>query len=508
MCMPGTRVDLIQDIVGRLSSPDDVSQRIIMLSGSAGSGKSTIAKSVASILAEEKGILGASFFFSRDYTERRDIRHLPTTLARQLADYHTDFRRLLVECLNDDRAGIISAEPRLQFQTLVVDLLEQLPPSTTPLVICLDALDECGPNRGQLFLRWLSDSIVQIPPHVRLFFTGRPDVPSYLKFNTLRSLMHDILLDEIDAAVVRHDIRHYVERSLDGQNWMTRDPWKARAEDVDTITTRAGGLFVFADTAVRYIIAGLPQEHPQRSVDYLLRGAPLADLDALYNRIVDDAIMVPRRGDHRALDFRDRSMTVLSTILHLLEPLDPRSLAELIGMDEDDLRRTLLPLSAVIRVPEDPARAIRIIHLSFREFMTSTIQDTRADLLCGTEDQQSVVLSSLLRVMRSELRFNICELPTSHQRNIDILDLPQRLDRYVPQHLRYSCRFWGDHLVATSYKSDIALVVKSFMFEQFLFWMEVLSLFGNVGHAPRALSNLAVWATEVLHFTASFIYIC
>jgi cytidylate kinase len=56
-----------------------------MLSGSAGSGKSTIAKTVAAILAEKK-ILAASFFFSREYKERREIRGLPKTLAYQLAD--------------------------------------------------------------------------------------------------------------------------------------------------------------------------------------------------------------------------------------------------------------------------------------------------------------------------------------------------------------------------------------------------------------------------------------
>jgi energy-coupling factor transporter ATP-binding protein EcfA2 len=499
ICMEGTRVDVIEDIVARVSSSDGSSDRIVMLSGSAGSGKSTIAKTVASVLAEEKGILGASFFFSRNYTERKELRGLPGSLARQLADHSTDFQRLLVEFLSDDRTGILSAEPRLQFQKLVIDLLAKLPPSATPLVICLDALDECGTDHGQLFLRWLSDSIAQIPPHIRFFLTGRPDVPSYLKFDVLRSLMHGIILDEIDSTVVGRDIRLYVQRSLDGQYWTTRHPWKARAQDVDEITTRAGGLFIFAATAVRYIIAGLPQDHPQRSVDYLLRGAPLIDLHALYNRIVDDAIAVPRPGDPRARDSRDRALKVLGTILHLYEPLGAQSLASLLGMDVDDVKRTMLPLSAVIHVPEGPSGAVRVIHLSFREFMTCAIQETRADLLCGTEDQQRVVTSALLRVLRNELRFNICALPTSYMRNVEIPapDLERRLDQHIPDHLRYSSRFWGDHLAATSYNSAVAQDAREFMFDKFLFWLEVLSLLGMVSYAPRALSNLTMWAAEV-----------
>lgn len=176
-CMDGTRIDIINDIVIRLTSDPDPSQRLVILSGPAGSGKSTIAKSVASILAEEKHVLAASFFFSRNYAERKEIKYLPSTLARQLAD-NVDFRRLLVDFVDTDRTGILSAEPRLQFQKLVVDLLEKMPPSAKPWVICVDALDECGNDRGQILLRWISDSIARIPANIRFFLTGRPDVPS------------------------------------------------------------------------------------------------------------------------------------------------------------------------------------------------------------------------------------------------------------------------------------------------------------------------------------------
>ncbi|KAJ7189342.1 hypothetical protein GGX14DRAFT_702062 [Mycena pura] len=102
MCMTGTRVDIIKDIVNCLTGPSDPSQRIVMLSGSAGSGKSTIAKTVASILAEKDHILAASFFFSRDYPERREIKFLPCTLARQLAEYSRDFESLFLAFLDKD----------------------------------------------------------------------------------------------------------------------------------------------------------------------------------------------------------------------------------------------------------------------------------------------------------------------------------------------------------------------------------------------------------------------
>ncbi|KAJ7823390.1 hypothetical protein B0H14DRAFT_3730168, partial [Mycena olivaceomarginata] len=80
-CMEGTRVGIIQDLLAHLTAPPNPSQRIVMLSGSAGTGKSTIAKTVASFLAEKEHTLAASFFFSRNYVERREIKGLSLTLA-------------------------------------------------------------------------------------------------------------------------------------------------------------------------------------------------------------------------------------------------------------------------------------------------------------------------------------------------------------------------------------------------------------------------------------------
>ncbi|KAJ7690268.1 hypothetical protein B0H17DRAFT_1331490 [Mycena rosella] len=204
-CMEGTRVDIIKDVIAQLTSTPGSFHQVLMLSGVAGSGKSTIAKSVASVLAENQQ-LAASFFFSRDYEERKEITHLATTLAVQLAEYDGIFRTHLIHFLQMNSDGIIDAEPHLKFQKMILDILEKMPPSLQPWIICLDALDECGKDRGQLFLRWLSDSISRIPKHIRFFLTGRPDVPSYLKFHTLLPMVHSIILDNIDPTVVSQDI--------------------------------------------------------------------------------------------------------------------------------------------------------------------------------------------------------------------------------------------------------------------------------------------------------------
>ncbi|KAJ7613314.1 WD40-repeat-containing domain protein [Mycena polygramma] len=500
-CMDGTRVKIIQDMITFLTGAPNTQQRVLILSGSAGSGKSTIAKTVASMLAEQNKTLAASFFFSRDYRDRSNLKGLGCTLARQLADYDSNYRHLLTKVLEEDRSGILSADPHLQFQKLVVELLEKTPTCTTPWVICLDALDECGEDRGQTCLRWLSDALVQIPMHIRFCLTGRPDIPSYLKFDRMRELTHSIILDHIDPIVTNQDINLYVEHTLDGSNWIARQDWKPRICDVQEITSRASGLFIFASTAVRYIERAATRVPPQEAVDYLLSGASLKNLHDLYKQIIDEAIPMPVPGDNLTQSFHDSALRTLAAIFHLFEPLGCQSLATLLNITVEKLRITLQLLTAVIHVPDTDDGAIKIMHLSFREFMTSKIPETRQDLKCGTEQQQCSLVYDILRVMHKELQFNICRLPTSYLRNTDMPEIQSRLATYISGQLRYACRYWADHLTAVPFQFDVALNQKAYEFlvDKFLFWLEVLSLTGLVGYGTGALSRCVAWIKGSLH---------
>ncbi|KAJ6523871.1 WD40-repeat-containing domain protein, partial [Mycena capillaripes] len=101
-----------------------------------------------------------------------------------------------------------------------------------------------------------------------------------------------------------------------------------------------------------------------------------------------------------------------------------------------------------------------------------------------------------MKVLDKQLKFNICDLPTSYLRNVDMPEFQWRLDNYIPLHLRYAAQFWIDHLVETAYNSCGGQEVQEFLFQKFLFWLEVLSLLGMVGYGQQALSNLIAWANE------------
>jgi hypothetical protein len=297
-------------------------------------------------------------------------------------------------------------------------------------------------------------------------------------------------IEDINPETASHDIRLYITQSSIDHDWDTcTGGWQVKDQDADEITSRANGLFIFAATAVRYVRTRSSEFdlHPQKSVDILLKGdAHLDQLHDLYLQIVKEV------SDGRF----ERTRRVLGAIVDLVEPQDIKSLAGLLEIDVQELQRILIRLSAVLYVPED-AGVIKIIHLSFRDFLTGRIGEENPGLLCGTKMQQRSLVLDLFRVMQNKLKFNICDLPTSHLRNIDIDGLDERKQKYIQGHLAYSCRFWAVHLAASDYSPQVAQIAGRFVLDHFLFWLEVLSLIGAVGSAAEALSNFIKWICEV-----------
>jgi hypothetical protein len=252
---------------------------------------------------------------------------------------------------------------------------------------------------------------------------------------------------------------------------------------------------VFAATAIRYIRAGSARGNPQKALNYILQGEGLVPLYELYFHIVNEAIPMPSETDPLDQELHILSMNILSTILELFQPVDPKGLAVLLNSDEDSVRRALTSLSAVIHAPE--TGVVQILHLSFREFMTSPkskLYKHRTDLLCGTEKQKQEVASRVLQTMQTELKFNICDLPTSHLKNVEMPGLGQKLNTCIPMYIRYCCCFWADHLAAVSINAENSAMARKFLETKSLFWLEVLSLLGMVSIASPALSKFITWS--------------
>ena len=95
--------------------------------------------------------------------------------------------------------------------------------------------------------------------------------------------------------------------------------------------------------------------------------------------------------------------------------------------------------------------------------------------------------------MELGLKFNICNLETSHHQNAEISDLTTNVKGAILPHLSYACRFWADHLSQTAYNTTTLDAVNNFLLNHFLHWLEVLSLTKNIDVALRMVQSILEW---------------
>ena len=139
-CIPGTRSIVLDMLYEWATNP--TAKQVFWLNGHAGSGKSTIAQSFAELLRIE-GLLGASFFCSRDSLPRRNLKSVMPVIAFQLATGSNPASARFRECTVNTlmiKPKIASLSLQNQFEQLLIRPVNE---SQMTTVIVIDALDEC-----------------------------------------------------------------------------------------------------------------------------------------------------------------------------------------------------------------------------------------------------------------------------------------------------------------------------------------------------------------------------
>ena len=101
--------------------------------------------------------------------------------------------------------------------------------------------------------------------------------------------------------------------------------------------------------------------------------------------------------------------------------------------------------------------------------------------------------------MNDGLKQDLLSLP-DYTLNSDVSDLPTRIDSRISIALQYACRSWHNHLTEIRGEREIAdifPILRIFLEEKFLAWLEVLSALGGVGGASVAQEELMLWLQEV-----------
>lgn len=370
---------------------------------------------------------------------------------------------------------------------------------TSPYLIVIDALDEVEGKGGLEFLRELLKAVRdQDLRGFKFLVTSRsdPDVvklcEGFIPGAVCR--LQDVLIEE-----ARSDIEKYLKFQL---------PKLSDSADLAEVGRRAGGLFIYAATAVKYLS---PRPSMTKKEQTTLLGRFLSGtrrfnsskntaslIDELYRQIMFEAFC-----DLEDEVLRDR-LHILYTCLCTIERTSPQTIARLTpDGDEETAEQVLSELHAVLYVKDNQ---VFWYHASFLDFIFTAprsnfnLNGDEFAFSCDEPAHHKLLAESCFNIMKSGLHFNMANIESSFLRDRDIAgNVSQQINQNIPAVLRYCCHHWTGHLSSPEVDDTQPLLhhLSDFLHNRVLFWIETMNLLGTSGMCNGMLEQARLWVLKV-----------
>lgn len=469
---------------------DDHEGHIFWLSGWAGTGKSTVARTVAREYYDSKHWI-ASFFFSKGGGDTSNAKKFVSTIAVQLANKSREFKDLLQRIVSEDQ-GVGQRVLRDQWRELVVGPLSQLKVASlhSHPIIVVDALDECYDESDiRRVLQLLADTEGLGKGRLRVIVTSRPESSIRDSFSRFLGDKHQhLVLHDMSDFVVDRDISLFLRHNLS----MT----SIDEPTIEQLVQRAAGLFIWAATACRFITEG--RRFAARRLAMILEGsstsvtAPEKHLTDIYFTVLKHAISPSYTDDEKdELYFLLRQ--TLGSIVVLLSPLSVNSLSKVLGITEQDLCQTLEDLHAILDIPSVPTNPLRLHHPSFRDFLLDEKRCRDRNFFVEEKEAHRLLTERCIQLMSRSLKQDICEVAAPGTPVTDIESA--RVEQYLPSEVQYACLYWVQHLQKSAVQLHDNDQVHQLLQVHLLHWLEALSWIRKISEGITAIISLQSMAT-------------
>ncbi|KAI5117028.1 hypothetical protein M0805_001544 [Coniferiporia weirii] len=358
VCLEGTR----ESVFERVREWVDSDSKLFWLHGVAGSGKSSIANSVAHMF--EKRLFGC-FFCKRDDPERRSSKKVLPTLAYHFSKWHRKYRTDILSVIEGKDEPKLSQGLQWQFDLLIKQPLESMSatdaePPLKPLIVVIDALDECGDEPGSR--SQIAEFLVKLAvvvPWLKVFVTSRPLAEFPEVFSKCKTLS---ISSELDDTQVQDDILRYT-RHLAG-----RLSVQIGEDQIGALVAKASGLFIWTSTVFKYI---RDQYDVQEAIEDILSssaGEHETALVSMYTTVIDSACGGQRKTE------------IIKTILGIIactakyRPLPESAFIHFLSSQgytfgQNTLTTIINSLQSVLYRDNSRGGAIRVFHPSFLDFI-------------------------------------------------------------------------------------------------------------------------------------------
>ncbi|KAM3085629.1 hypothetical protein ACMFMG_002698 [Clarireedia jacksonii] len=497
-CLLDTRVDLLQEIYEWADGQDE--RCIFWLNGLAGTGKSTIARTVARIYFDQNR-LGASFFFSRGGGDVGHASKFFTSLAVQLAYNIPSLQRYISDAITE-RGDIASQSFREQWRQLVLRPLSRLDGITSPYsyVLIIDALDECdNENDIQMILQLLAMARELKTIQLRVFLTSRPEIAIRYGIYQIPQAEHcDFILHNISPSIINHDIYIFLEHKLSKirQERTIGDRWPDE-QTLEKLVQNASGLFIWAATACRFIYEGKKFAH--KRLDTILKGSsstiipPEKHLDEIYITVLKSSISSNYDAEEKEELYKILK-SILGSIVVLFSPLSIFSLSSLLNLPKEDIDQAVEDLHSILNIPEDRNHSIRLHHPSFRDFLLKKERCEDPNFWVDEKQMHQTLAFNCIRLMSTFLKQDVCKQKAP---GTLVTAIRTRVEDYLSPEVRYACIYWVQHLQKGGIQLQDNDQVYQFLQVHLLHWLEALSWIGKISEGIVVISSLESYISAI-----------
>jgi hypothetical protein len=480
-CFANTRHELLQELYDWAEDTDG--PHLLWLSGIAGTGKSTLART-ASRRWHEQNMLGASFFFSNGHGEASSSRHLVTTIAWQLSNNVPLVRSAIFDAIRSQEDAVKSSLLD-QWEHLIMEpLANTKTEDTTPtVVLVVDALDECIEERsvrGILSCLGKPQSLKSV--RLKVLVTSRPSLGIRSNLNRFSgSRYRTMSLDEVPQAVVERDLRLYFQHEFeiirDERGYSSHWP---SDKDIARLVKKSCGLFIWASTACRFVRGMKAKKRLRTLLDErestpMLSSHPESALDEIYTKVLEGPLSLMTSGAADEEAELEHIGTVLGGLVVLRSPLSIHSLAILLGIALDDVTDVLADLHAIFSIPSNSSfEPVQLHHPAFTDFLLDRRRCKRTGLTVDGTRIHALLANRCVQIMSSELRHDICQLGLPGALRSSVTR--DQIDKCIPLELQYACLYWMEHCQGGHVRAQDSDEFHRFFEESFLHWFEAMYL--------------------------------
>ncbi|XP_044182603.1 uncharacterized protein LOC122963262 [Acropora millepora] len=331
-----------------LSSPN----RVMVISGNAGMGKSVLAAEMCRRM-QETGRLSGSHFCHHDKVRHRNPKVMLQSLAFHLSCNLPEYKKALVEPLRRNLgAEINDLEVGDLFELLFEEPLSRVTDQGSISLVVLDALDESEYQGRNDLLDVIAKHFKKLPHWLRFLVTTRPEINICDNLEDLKPL----LLEPNDEENLK-DIGLYFERNLSGL---------FEAEDREMVlkdlVEKSEGVFLCA----------------QFLVDFIKTNCSTLSLKELENTLPSGISSIYKcyfqrlQEDLRKMDITiDQLLKLLAAVVASREPLPLGVVSKLLFSNSSpfpgNVHRVTSVISSLLPVQDD---CIHFFHKSVRDWLT------------------------------------------------------------------------------------------------------------------------------------------